>query len=201
MHLISPATGLLVRQLYQICSKENAKALRYCPFYKWLLICPNTRIKRKMSPSCDLISGRCITNVWRGLHIFSRNLCIAEIELLMRIFKLKLCTCVQSMHIFARLFWRARKTLVKQPRCMSFFCVAHHIIFSRKLLMANISTNVFVLNVEARYNQPMHLPVIALLPGIMKRNNQKNLPIGPHCFKIQFVTSHRACFISMVFLH
>ena len=68
--------------------------------------------------------------------IFSRNLCIAEITLPMRISswnlvrvpKAMLWAQVQSfslkfspymwllaLYIFARLFWRARKTLVKQP--------------------------------------------------------------------------------------
>ena len=67
---------------------------------------------------------------------FSQNLCIAENQTSYENFKLKLCTCAQSMalgtrtnfslkfspyigflalNIFAILFWRACKTLVKQP--------------------------------------------------------------------------------------
>ena len=80
--------------------------------------------------------GACFTNVSRALQdillkfVYCRNRCSCEN------FKLKLCMCAQSMAlgtrisfslkfspqmwfpvlcIFERLFWRARKTLVKQP--------------------------------------------------------------------------------------
>ena len=118
----------------------DAAAMRLYPIHYadgMLMLCFVSDANHMFRSGCDHGQQGVVSRTFRELSkIFSRNLCVVEIALPMsisswnfvRVPKAKLWTHVHSfslklspqiwllaLYIFARLFWRARETLVKQP--------------------------------------------------------------------------------------